>query len=823
MPRSCLGCNYDIRTSDVGPAFTLLNPALRQLAISCEHSADSAGLLDAVAAVSPGLRALFINHPFLLGPSEVSTLTHLPMLTTLLLCQCPECVLLPEFWTVYPASDTLRTFEFAIKDVARSFQIDSLRYLQELRISGTLSDIDNFIRGIAATALQILDITIWRDNDDHDDDREGRLYRHLSSICNNSSSLRSLTLHLDDFQSRPVVPLCDLSVVVSAMRPLNNLDTFYVYGGQTPIRMSASSIQMLGERCSKLRSVAVSVSILSPLQPTVTPTELAEIARYCPTLESLSLPRLDAAELLSRNTEIPVTSHGLRSLEFSDVCGVQDPSLVARALARLFPHSQVRPSDYDRSVARGGWYGLWQDVLPALPAVRTHTRTSLFAAMFSFFIMPDPDPVEFIDILENFMLETGLVEPAETYGDKFLLRVYSSVLTAIIASIAFSWYMWAAKLIFLVLEHLYITCLFLGDVVICIWNYLSSIHWLPLVDGLCSLELTDVCHLSALASIGIRQFTDSPIVVYAVLVLYALVQVGIHAKCWVEYCKAFWAQATMTDVHLIVAMTCIGTLTFSLNPIALGIVCLYGVYQVCILVKISVGWCMAVLSQVDVTDVYLTIALACIGTLAVRDSPIVLSIVRLHAVYQIEILIAVYVGCLMAAWSDEVYKLAKAVVKANRTVLVVASKVTRVVCMIATSLVQYLVAILTFTLSTVATCLITVSRLAIVCATTVFLQLLATVTLSAGYLFLKVSLGLILHRGDILSLAIDALSTTSDFGNLCIVTLALSAWEFRKSLRSKVLSLRSYYTRRRMAHTIGSTPQLYSAALDAFGISASTV
>ncbi|RPD57389.1 hypothetical protein L226DRAFT_588569 [Lentinus tigrinus ALCF2SS1-7] len=440
--------------------------------------------------------------------------------------------------------------------------------------------------------------------------------------------------------------------------------------------------------------------------------------------------------------------------------------------------------------------------------------------MFSFFIMPDPDPVEFIDILENFMLETGLVDPAETYGDKFLLRVYSSVLAAIIA---FSCYMWAAKLIFLVLEHLYITCLFLGDVTVRLSNYLSSINWLPLIDALCSLELTDVCHLSVLASIGIRQFTDSPIVVYAVLCLYALVQVGIHLKSWVGYCKAFWAQADMSDVHLIVAMTCIGTLMFSLNPMALSIVCLYGLYQVCILVKISVGWCMAVMSQVDVTDVYLIIALACIGTLAVRDSPIVLSIVRLHAVYQVEILIAVYVGCLMAAWSDEVYQLAKAVVKANRTVLVVASKATRVVCMIATSLVRCLIAILTFTLSMIATCLATAARLTIVCATTVFLQLLATVTLSAGYLFLKVSLGLILHRGDILSLAIDALSTTSDFGNLCIVTLALSAWEFRKSLRSNSLSLRSYYTRRRIAHTIGSTPQLYSAALDAFGISASTV
>lgn len=148
-----------------------------------------------------------------------------------------------------------------------------------------------------------------------------------------------------------------------------------------------------------------------------------------------------------------------------------------------------------------------------------------------------------------------------------------------------------------------------------------------------------------------------------------------------------------------------------------------------------------------------------------------------------------------------------------------------------------LAAIIRSAASMTLSCTVEVSRLAVVCATTVFIKLLVTLILSLGYIFLKAILASILNQGDIYAYALHTLLSITTLGDFCLVTLVAGAWEFKAEIVRKICGIYSYYTRPPVAYSmsvsllllrisltddllaISPSPVLYSAALDAFGIS----
>ena len=184
-----------------------------------------------------------------------------------------------------------------------------------------------------------------------------RTPQYLSSICQNlpSTTLRSLELNFDTPHSPETFPPCALSTIVEAMRPLSHLTAVALHLGPKLLVLVGDGMRLLGELCPRLRSFKVTQyeGALDRAR-SVTLSGLVKIAHACPALQSLSLPRLDAAGQFSE-ASIPDMSHGLRFLEFEEVDGVSDPSL-ARVIARIFPQLQfnLRPESIENSVASAG-------------------------------------------------------------------------------------------------------------------------------------------------------------------------------------------------------------------------------------------------------------------------------------------------------------------------------------------------------------------------------------------------------------------------------------------------------------------------------------
>ncbi|RPD72056.1 hypothetical protein L226DRAFT_161118 [Lentinus tigrinus ALCF2SS1-7] len=353
----------DLSTLDIGPVLVLPGPTLRHLSISFERgvphrlpgSAEPAFAmaLDAVAAHSPDLHTLHFDHTFHLNSSAVLALGRLARLSNLRFCQCDHCALpdLRAFWTASPVLATLHTLELAVQKIPAEFVAGpgGLGSLQELKVCGTPGNIDHFIRGIKPNRLHTVEIICWR----YTDSGAGGPPPHLSSIFHNlpSTSLQSLKLNLDI--SIPNSSPCVLSAIVEAMRPLTNLTAFTLHGGSMQILISDESIRMLGEACPHLRSLQVTQSRSPSDADSTTLAVLWKIARSCPALESLSLPRLVAAKCdLPQESGFPVASHGLRSVEFRQIPVEMEQSSLASAIKRIFPHSKLDASEDTKSVER---------------------------------------------------------------------------------------------------------------------------------------------------------------------------------------------------------------------------------------------------------------------------------------------------------------------------------------------------------------------------------------------------------------------------------------------------------------------------------------
>ncbi|RDX44165.1 hypothetical protein OH76DRAFT_1487257 [Lentinus brumalis] len=286
-------------------------------------------------------------------------------LAELRVCQCKRCAVavsdLRAFWSASPVPASLRTLAVAVKDIPHGFVTDGLRSLQELIIHGTAGDIAAFIRSIQPTQLlHTVSLKFWRDPNHGPDDAIPS--QALVSICRSLPSVQSLEVTMDVLSSELTYPPFPLTAVVATLRPLKNLAGFTLHAGLTHITEVEEGLQMLAERCPSLRSlkIAQSPGLYSPAA--VTLRSLASVARSFPQLESLSLPRLDAAELLSTENDVPVLAHGLRLVEFPNVCGIPDPSPVAHAISRLFPLLQIEPSTGVEGILGGEWHGEWAHV-----------------------------------------------------------------------------------------------------------------------------------------------------------------------------------------------------------------------------------------------------------------------------------------------------------------------------------------------------------------------------------------------------------------------------------------------------------------------------
>ncbi|RPD56566.1 hypothetical protein L226DRAFT_567628 [Lentinus tigrinus ALCF2SS1-7] len=371
----------DLSTSDLGPVLVLPGPTLRHLSISFESrlpyrlpgSAEPvfAMALDAVAAHSPDLHTLHFDHTFYLDASAVLALGRLARLSNLSFCQCDRCAL-PDFrafWTASPVPASLRTLELAVQDLPADFVAGpgGLRFLQVLKVCGTSGDIDNFVRGIQPTSsrLHTVEIVSWRQWDAEFGEDSEAPPPHLSSICRSlpSTSLRSLELNLD-ISSATSSP-CTFSAIAAALRPLSNLAAFTLHAGPKRIPISDEGVRTLGEACPRLRSLTVTQHYYNPPDSgSVTLAVLGEIARSCPALESLSLPRLAAWDCVPQpeEAEVPVAAHGLRSLEFQEVAGAAEPSFVASAIARIFPHLKLGALGDSKSLGGRKEQGEWKRV-----------------------------------------------------------------------------------------------------------------------------------------------------------------------------------------------------------------------------------------------------------------------------------------------------------------------------------------------------------------------------------------------------------------------------------------------------------------------------
>ncbi|KAI0692423.1 hypothetical protein C8T65DRAFT_76959 [Cerioporus squamosus] len=358
------------------PVFLLLSRTLRHLSIGFDSpgmsvsSPSSTSVLavvqNAIAAISPDLSTLHLDHPLRLSSSGARALARLGKLTKLNFCQCERCAVgsdVNSVWRASPMSASLQILVVAVKAVPQKFATVGLRSLQALSIGGTAGDIDSFIRGIQPAQLHTVDLKVWRDASRDPDEAIPSLA--LSSICRRlPPTVMSLEVNLVEYAPLAPFPLTD---VVAALRPLEDLAALMLQVGSTPIVGVEDGLHMLGELCPQLRSLTINQYPGLYAPAALTPRALAEVARCFPKLESLAMPRLDAAELLAPlEADAPPTTishaHGLRSIEFRDVCGVPEPSLVARAIARLFPQLRLGPSKDVEGVVRGDWHGEWSHV-----------------------------------------------------------------------------------------------------------------------------------------------------------------------------------------------------------------------------------------------------------------------------------------------------------------------------------------------------------------------------------------------------------------------------------------------------------------------------
>ncbi len=374
----------------VSPLLLLLHPALRSLAIAFGRDMiispptaampPGAAVLEVVSGSSPDVHVLDLRHSFLMTMPAIGALADLRQLKKLVLCQCSQCSVssCSPIWTV-PLADSLRVCALAVKDIPDTFAPGSFRSLRELSVNGLPGDVVNFIRGIQPIALHTFNLIARRAS------RQVALPPHLSSVC---GSLPATVEHFKlTFEAgRQTDPLCGLSALLVHMRPLRNLTSLTLHGNATGVDLAGEDIRVLGELWPRLQSLSITrhpapyPSRRSRLRETVTLQGLAEIARRCPALEVLSLPRLGAAELSFAESDIPVTSHGLRFIEFQDVCGAREPSAVASAIARLFPRLELDTSADEKSGCGGEWHGEWQVVRSLLrEAVRRADSIPLYS------------------------------------------------------------------------------------------------------------------------------------------------------------------------------------------------------------------------------------------------------------------------------------------------------------------------------------------------------------------------------------------------------------------------------------------------------------
>ena len=356
------------------PLTLLLAPGIQSLWIIFErgmtvtlHPSErpaGAAVLSAISRTCPGLHTLYLGHPFPVTMAGASILASLKELTKLVLCQCKWCPISDvKSLCTYPLAASLRVLKIAVKDIPASFSTDVLLVLDILSVQGPSEDINNFVRGIQPTALQKFTMMARRGYGDPPTPA------HLESICDQlPSSLSSFKLIICEgrYGDPANNQKCELSAIVAQMRPLKNVTTLTLRGEWTAIIMDINGIRTLGELCPHLKSLTVTYTGIVPNHlANVTPLGLAEITRCCPALTYLSLSRLDASELLLSETDIPITSHGLQSLEFQEVQGtaLPEPAVVARAVTRLFSRLKLdTTSDSDEGVCSGEWQGDWKHV-----------------------------------------------------------------------------------------------------------------------------------------------------------------------------------------------------------------------------------------------------------------------------------------------------------------------------------------------------------------------------------------------------------------------------------------------------------------------------
>ncbi|RDX40676.1 hypothetical protein OH76DRAFT_310770 [Lentinus brumalis] len=347
---------------NVSPFSLFLSPALRSLTIAFGSSITitlpiaatpvGAMMRDAIARSSPGLHTLHLRHSSILTMPLACALAELHQLRELLLCQCTGCFVSGRspLWTV-PLADSLRVCVIAVKDIPDTFATGSFRSLRELSVNGLPGDVANFIRGIQPIALHKFSTMVLRNRD------ETTLPPRLSSICSHLPPALehfSLTFNGGCENDSP----CALSAILADMRPLRHVTSFTLHGFQISATISEEDARILGELWPQLRSLKhTRYRSKSHSRGTVTMQGLAEIARRWPALESLSLPRLDVADMASVESEMQTASHGLRFIEFQEIGETSEPSLVASAIARLFPRLKL-----DKSVGGQYWHEGWEHV-----------------------------------------------------------------------------------------------------------------------------------------------------------------------------------------------------------------------------------------------------------------------------------------------------------------------------------------------------------------------------------------------------------------------------------------------------------------------------
>ncbi|TFK86672.1 hypothetical protein K466DRAFT_142979 [Polyporus arcularius HHB13444] len=347
---------------DISPFSLFLSFTLRYLTIAFERSITitlptsatpvGAMMRDVIARSSPGLHTLRLGHSFGLTVPYTSVLAELHHLRTLILCQCPGCSVSGRspLWTV-PLAEFLRVCAIAVKDIPNTFGIGSFGALQEVSVYGRPDDINNFIRGIQPATLHTISVTVLRNRG------EATSPPRLSSICEHlPPTLEYFSLTFAG--GREIKTPCALSAVLAHMPPLRNLASFTLHGKEIAAIISGDDARILGELWPRLRSLKhTRFRSMSHSRGTVTMQGLAEIARRWPTLESLSLPRLEVADLSFSQSEMQGAPHGLRFIEFEEVGGASEPYLVASAIARLFPRLEL-----DKSVGGQYWHKGWKHV-----------------------------------------------------------------------------------------------------------------------------------------------------------------------------------------------------------------------------------------------------------------------------------------------------------------------------------------------------------------------------------------------------------------------------------------------------------------------------